>query len=410
MRIVITKNGTKIIEDLSPKATINFNSSTNSNNLKSINKIKLRNFQKNKSVNHLNVKNKIDNFNTQIESNSTNNNKKNIDINDMLNNIKNNRILKNIDTKMNTLEIIKLKDKQKLKFPKIFENKYLLYDSNNKIKSRNSIIPDILLTINDSINSEISNRNRNTMKRAKTLADLGLNNLINDINISENKKDITLNNNNYNNKISLPKIRESFPIKYIINKDSINRLSKEMDKLEKNSIIENKLFTNNNNYFIKNIFEKSKKNFDLSLKNEINSKNVNLIEYLNKNKNISNIFLQQFSNFNNEKIDKLESISKKILFQQKQEEQMNNNIKNKIKTNLINIDKQFKKSLNKINNKLNKYEVIIKKDENKFILNNKNIYLDKFLDVKKNWEKYNLERYFKKSQSPTRSIFRPTLE
>ena len=358
----------------------------------------------------MNVKNKIDNFNTQIESNSTNNNKKNIDINDILNNIKNNRILKNIDTKMNTLEIIKLKDKKKLKFPKIFENKYLLYDSNNKIKSRNSIIPDILLTINDSINSEISNRNRNTMKRAKTLADLGLNNLTNDINISENKKDITLNNNNYNNKISLPKIRESFPLKYIINKDSINRLSKEMDKLEKNSIIENKLFPNNNNYFIKNIWETSKKNFDLSLKNEINSKNVNLIEYLNKNKNISNIFLQQFSNFNNEKIDKLESISKKILFQQKQEEQMNNNIKNKIKTNLINIDKQFKKSLNKINNKLNKYEGIIKKDENKFILNNKNIYLDKFLDVKKNWEKYNLERYFKKSSSPTRSIFRPTLE
>jgi hypothetical protein len=243
------------------------------------------------------------------------------------------------------------------------------------------------------------------MKRTKTINDV-----INDMDNSKQKDDykniMTINNEK---KILLPKIRKAFPLKYIISKDSYNRLNKEMNTLEKDSTNEKKIFPNNNNYLIKNNWEILKKNVDLSLNNKINAKNVNLIEYLNKDKNISNIYLQQFYMFDKDKINKLEAISKKILYKKRIEEQFNQNIKNKLKTNLEDLNSQFQQSLNNINDKLNECEGIIKKDEDKFVPNDKNRYLDQFMDAEKNWEKYNLERYYKKSSSPKRSAFRSLL-
>jgi hypothetical protein len=206
----------------------------------------------------------------------------------------------------------------------------------------------------------------------------------------------------------LPKIRKSFPLKYIIGKDSLKRLNNEMKNLENNCELEKKLFPHN--YFINKNWEKRKKIFDISLNNEINSKNKNLIEYLNKDKNISNIFIQKFSNFDKEKMSKLDGISKKLLYKKEQDRLLNSNIKNKIKANIININLNFRQGLENINNKLNKYEFIINKDKDKILLNDKNRYLDQFLDAQKNWEKYNLERFYKKSSSPKRSAYRPLLE
>ena len=408
MRIVITKDGTKIIEDLSPYHR--YNSETNIFNSQIINKKKLRNLQKNKSVNQIGIKNKNTKFHSNILNLIKNNsNKKSININEMLNNIKTNKYLKSLDKKrMNTLEIINLKSNRNLNFPKFFENKYLLNDQINTNDNKNDLVPDILLTINNSIDNEISDKTTNSMKRTKTINDVSANNSESNFNGNELQNEMTLNKN-----ISLPKIRKSFPLKYIIDKESYNRLYKEMDKLEEDFYMEKKLFPNENNYLIKNNWEISKKNFDLSLKNEINSKNINLIKYLNKDKNISNIFLQKFSNFNNEKIEKLENISKKLLFKHKIDEQINKNIKNKLKSNLVDIDKKFRQSLNNINDKLNKYEVIIKKDEDKFSpidKTNKNRYLEQFFYAEKNWEKYNLERYYKKSSYPKRSAYRKLLE
>ena len=204
---------------------------------------------------------------------------------------------------------------------------------------------------------------------------------------------------------------KTFPLKYIIDKDSYNRLNKEMKSIEDNVNIEKKLFPKN--YFIKNNWENSKKNFDISLKNEINSKHINLIEYLNKDKNISNIFIQKFCNLNKEEINKLDAISKKLLYKKKQDIQFNENIKNKIKANIMNININFRQSLNNMNNKLNKYELILNKGKDKNIFNDKNDknrYLEQFMDAEKNWDKYNLERLYKKSSSPRRSLFRPLQE
>ena len=405
MRIVITKDGTKYIEELSPNASIGYNSDSDMSKRNNIKKTKF--FPKTRSVNQIGILNKNLKFNHKSSTNIFKNSAKNININDMLNNVINKKDLGSFNIKNgNSLEIIKLKNKnKKVKLPQILENKYILYDIDNSSDQQNNIIPDILLSINNSIDNEYLNKSKSSMKRTKTINDI-----VNDMDNSKQKDDykniMTINNEK---KIMLPKIRKSFPLKYIISKDSYNRLNKEMNKLEKDSTIEKKLFPNNNNYFIKNNWEILKKNVDLSLNNKINAKNVNLIEYLNKDKNISNIYLQQFYMFDKDKINKLEAISKKILYKKKIEQQFNQNIKNKLKTNLEDLNNQFKQSLNNINDKLSEFEGIIKKDEDKFVPNDKNRYLDQFMDAEKNWEKYNLERYYKKSSSPKRSAFRSLL-
>ena len=405
MRIVITKDGTKYIEELSPNVSIGYNSDSDMSKRNNIKKTKI--FPKTRSVNQIGILNKNLKFNHKSSTNIFKNSEKNININDMLNNVINKKDLGSFNIKNeNNLEIIKLKNKnKKVKLPQILENKYILYDIDNSSDQQNNIIPDILLSINNSIDNEYLNKIKSLMKRTKTINDI-----VNDMDNSKQKDDykniMTINNEK---KIMLPKIRKSFPLKYIISKDSYNRLNKEMNKLEKDSTIEKKLFPNNNNYFIKNNWEILKKNVDLSLNNKINAKNVNLIEYLNKDKNISNIYLQQFYMFDKDKINKLEAISKKILYKKKIEEQFNQNIKNKLKTNLEDLNNQFKQSLNNINDKLSECEGIIKKDEDKFVPNDKNRYLDQFMDAEKNWEKYNLERYYKKSSSPKRSAFRSLL-
>ena len=401
MRIVITRNGTKFIEDLSPTASIGYNSDLDISKRNNIKKPKF--LPKTRTVNQIGNLCKNLKFNHKSSINIFKNGTKNININDMLKNIINKKNLGNFNIKNgSSLEIIKLKNKnKKVKLPQILENKYFLYDIDNSSDQQNNIIPDILLSINNSIDNDYLNKSKSSMKRTKT---------INDMDNSKQKDDykniMTINNEK---KIILPKIRKAFPLKYIISKDSYNRLNKEMNTLEKDSTNEKKLFPNNNNYLIKNNWEILKKNVDLSLNNKINSKNVNLIEYLNKDKNISNIFLQQFYMFDKDKINKLEAISKKILFKKRIEEQFNQNIKNKLKTNLEDLNSQFKQSLNNINDKLNECEGIIKKDEDKFVPNDKNRYLDQFMDAEKNWEKYNLERYYKKSSSPKRSAFRSLL-
>ena len=403
MRIVVTKNGTKIIEDLSLNNSIDYNSDTNPNFL-SLDKIKsrLKNIKKNKSVK--NIQNNKQLKNKQLYSKSLSNLNKDTE-NIQTNNIINTNIITNtnLNNNVNNIKMIKLKNNKKFKLPKLMEERYILYDSLNQEEknTNNNFIPKILLSINNSIDNDFSHKK--DIKRNKTIS-----NIMN-INNTEKEENNNLNINNDIDEINMfPKIRKTIPLKYIINKESYRRLNKEMKIKENCCNIEKKLFPQN--YFLKNNWENLKKNFELSLKNEINSKNVNLIEYLNKNKNLSNIFLQKFSTLDKDKINKLDSISKKLLEKKDQDKQIIKNIKNKIKANIFNININLRQGLNTINHRLNEYGLIIKKDKDKVLLNDKNRYLEQFMDNEKNWERYNLERFYKKSASPKRSMFTPLIE
>jgi hypothetical protein len=384
MRIVITNNGTKIIEDLSPDNSVDYSPDSNRFNTSKMNRTRNKHSKKNKSIN--NAFQKTKRFYSQNSSNIFS--KENyIDINDLLKNLTNKQYKTEINKNfINNIKIINLKNKKKVKLPKPLEDKYLIYDKFNT-ENKKKYIPKILLSINDSIDNDLLHKKN--MKSIKTFSE------------------ITLNDTERNNKedSTLPTIRQAFPLKYIIGKDSVKRLNKEMTLYEKSCDLEKKLFPKN--YFINKNWEQSKKNVDISLNNEIDSKNINLIEYLNKNKNISNVFLQQFSKLNNEKIDKLDHLSKKILYRKEQDKKMSKTIKEKIKTNLMNININFRKSLDNMNNKLNKYDYIIKRNKEKFLSNekNNNRYLEQFMEAEKNWDKYNLLRFYKKSSSPKRSAY-----
>ena len=242
MRIVVTKNGTKILEDLSSNnSIINYNSESEIA-LTDINRFKqrMRRLTKNRSVNqHGNLKKNryfsqsLSHFNIL---------EKKIDVNDMLNNIKLNKNNSNNTTNKNTinLKIIKLKNKKKIKLPKLLENRYILYDLINDKEIKKDYIPNIILSINNTMNN--AKNNKKNMIRNKTTSVL---NTINNLENSENKK----LNININNKVeNFPKIRESFPIKYIIDKNSYNRLNREMKILKNNINMKNKIFPKN--YFI----------------------------------------------------------------------------------------------------------------------------------------------------------------
>ena len=397
MRIVITKYGAKFIEDLSLNNSIDYNSDTNQS-IGSLNiiKSKFKNLKKNKSINCVIKSQKNKKLYTKSFSNLNTKSEK-IDINNILTNnainTNSNKEKENLNQNIKNLKLIQLKNK-KFKLPKLIENKYILYDVFNQEQKnmKKNAISKVLLSINDSIDN--ANSHKKAIKRNKTINNIFTDDIEKEINknINLNSND-NINNINNNNEIELsPKIRKTFPLKYIIDKDSYKRLNKEMKNLENCCNIEKKLFKNN--YFLKNTWENSKKDFDLSLKNEINSKNVNLIEYLNKDKNISNKFIQKFSNLDEEKINKLDNISKKLLEKKPQDKQINNNIKNKIKTKIMNINIDFRQGLNFMNNRLNEYGTIIKKDKDKILWNDKSKYIEQFMDAEKNWEKYRLERLF----------------
>ena len=383
MRIVITKNGKKIIENLSQDNSIEYNLDTNRFNQSRTNKTRNIIIRKKRSMtNNAFRKTKIFKHSSNIFSKESY-----LDIDDIRNNLVNKPNKKTINENfINNIKKINLKNRRKLKLPKLLEDKYLIYDT-FETDNRKKFIPNILVSINDSIDNDILNKKN--MKSIKTSSELTVNN--------------TERNNNEES--NLPMIRKTFPLKYIIGKDSVERINKEMTLYEKSCDLEKKIFPTN--YLIKKNWEQSKRDVDKSLNNEINSNNINLIEYLNKDKNISNVFLQQFSKFNNERINKLEHLSKKILHRKEQDKQISKTIKTKIKTNLMNININFRRSLDNMSNELNKYDIIINKNKDKFVSSEKNRYFEQFLEAEKNWDKYNLLRFYKKSSSPRRSAYRP---
>ena len=168
MRIVVTKNGTKVIEDLSPNNSIDNSSDIYQNSNDMIN-FRLKQLKKNKSYNKIsNLKNMNKNI-TQSLSNLKND-IEHKDINDILKSINSNESNQNNGNNLNinNLKIIKIKNNKKVKLPKLLEERYIFFDTINIENVRQNHIPNILLSINNSIDKDIMKEK--IMKRTKTLS------------------------------------------------------------------------------------------------------------------------------------------------------------------------------------------------------------------------------------------------
>ena len=132
-----------------------------------------------------------------------------------------------------------------------------------------------------------------------------------------------------------------------------------------------------------------------SLRKEIDTKNNDLIEYLNKSYKINGDFLKRISNYRDNRIFKLNKISQKALFNKNLETTINNEIKNKIKSEYLHTSEEYKKGLDLMKDRLDKYENLMK-FENVKRFNNKNNYRKLHLEKEKYWIKYNIIRFNKR--------------
>ena len=143
-------------------------------------------------------------------------------------------------------------------------------------------------------------------------------------------------------------------------------------------------------------------NLEEALKNEIQTENVNLISYLNKSKDIKFPFVERLSSHDNEKIKRLNKISQKTMLIKDQEKVIINKIRSKLKGVFRQSSEEYKKGLETLRDKLNRYESIIKEEEKKKI-NKRDRYLNHYNEAEKDWVKSNALRFYKKSDPPKNS-------
>ena len=175
----------------------------------------------------------------------------------------------------------------KLKIPPIMEEKYSKTENPNS-QFNNEVIPDVFLSINKTIDSNL--------------------------NSSNNSK--------------LPIIRSSFPIKYVIKPESYKKLEEDIKKQQENLVIKGKKV--NDNCFRSQVFEDPKKIFDKNSSKEINAENRNLIMYLNSDETISNQYMDKLNKYNDERLKKLNKICQSAFYYRDQSALIEKFIKQKL--------------------------------------------------------------------------------
>ena len=182
----------------------------------------------------------------------------------------------------------------------------------------------------------------------------------------------------YTTTFNLPKILPAYPLKYIISPKSMRNLKKQAFKMDEDKLTDNRLTEDNFRSHTKNDM---KTTLSLSLKNEINAENTNLITYLNKEKDIRVPFIDRISKFDKDKLRKLNKINQKTMFVQSQEK----------------LIKKYKEGLENIKDKLFISEKIII-DEEKKIIDKKERYLNKYNEAELDWVKSGVLRFYHKSK------------
>ena len=251
---------------------------------------------------------------------------------------------------------IKVLNHENLDIPFLMSKKY--NDNNNNSSQKTNSVPDLFYSINETIDKEITNKSRN---------------------------------------IKLPVIRTSFPIKYIINPYSYKKLENEV-KCKRDNLKRVKL---NENNFRSEYYDDPVKKFERSVSSEIKIQNKNLIMYLNKDNDISNNFIKQLSNFNDEKLIKLNKICQKVFLFKNKNQNIQKNIKDKLNEDTVKINNTYKNRLNELKKDLEKSKSILNFQYPKF--NKKDRYINQYRKAEKDWIRYDTERYFKKSEPPKNS-------
>ena len=400
MRIVITKNGKVMIQEINPE--IKYKNILSRSTMK--NRNKSNQFKKN-------TNNSFDNKNiTSFNSISTSNNNNN-DVDTILSNLKD----KNKD--ISNCQVIQLATPKKLNMPSLMAEKYMKEEkkknkttdnSFNNEKNNQNLLPDVFVSINKVIEDEAKDKGYDyvynninclsNMQREKELQSYISKTARGNKSAQRNILKTELNSSN--SKFTLPKILPAYPLKYIINRKSYKNIF--LDAINQEKIIKKgKKVTEEN--FRTIVVPSPKHLLEKSLENEINSQNSNLIMYLNDKNNLSGSFVRRVSSYDNEQIGKLNKISQKAIYNNKQEDIIRDIIRKKISGEYVNSSESIKKELLNMRTNLDNYEKVMKIEEKKKVINKKERYFQQYRDAEKNWLKFNALRFYKKSSPPINS-------
>ena len=381
MRILITKNGRIIIQDIHPEIKYkglltsqkSFVSKKNFNNL-TLNSLKHKTIDKS-TKNIFHPKKKL----------------KNLEIDDVLSEINSPKM----NNSKSVFKMLTIDPNKNLNMPQSVADKYFStqFDSMNNDNEDKNILPDVLISINKSIEKDASKRGLdyiyNNISSLQTMKENGRNRMMS-INTEREEQ------GHYTTNMNLPKILPSYPLKYIITPKILKKLKKQAIKMEYDSKKDKRLSEDN---FRSKVKKDLKTTLELNLKNEINAENTNLISYINKDKEIKVPFVDRLCNFDDNKLRKLNKISQKTMFVQGQEKIIKERIKDKIKTKYRNASETYKDGLENIRCQLMKSENIIN-DEEKKIVDKKERYANQYNEAELNWVKSGVLRFFHKNKPP----------
>lgn len=381
MRILITKNGRIIIQDIHPDIKYkglltsqkSFVSKKNFNNL-TLNNLKHKTIDKS-TKNIFHPKKKL----------------KNIEIDDVLSEINSPQM----NNSKSVCKMLTIDPNKNLNMPQSVADKYFStqFDSMNNDNEDKNILPDVLISINKSIEKDASKRGLdyiyNNISSLQTMKENGRNRMMS-INTEREEQ------GHYTTNMNLPKILPSYPLKYIITPKILKKLKKQAIKMEYDSKKDKRLSEDN---FRSKVKKDLKTTLELNLKNEINAENTNLISYINKDKEIKVPFVDRLCNFDDNKLRKLNKISQKTMFVQGQEKIIKERIKDKIKAKFRNASETYKDGLENIRCQLMKSEKIIN-DEEKKIVDKKERYANQYNEAELNWVKSGVLRFFHKNKPP----------
>lgn len=391
MRIVITKNGKIIIREINPEVKYK-------NLLTSHNQFMSRRFGNQSKLSH----SRNNSFGNTSNNLSIHN--KNLNIDDVLSNVQSNK--KNIKS-TSQCKILNLEPNKHLMLPQSIADRYFDDQSSLEIEDKN-LLPDVFVSINKSIEKDANTKGfnyiYNNISSLQTMHDKEIEENMSRKKSLEDNSSLLLNTEQndmgrYSTTFNLPKILPAYPLKYIINPYTIKNIKKEA-KLKEYELKKGKKLTEDN--FRSKVIPDPRYNLELSLKNEIKIENTNLITYLNKSKDIKAPFVERLSMYDNEQIKKLNKISQKTMFIKGQEKIISDKIRNKIKGLYRQSSEEYKKGLETLKEKLNRYENIVKAEEKK-IIDKRERYLNQYNEAEKYWVKSNALRFYKKSDPPKNS-------
>lgn len=258
-----------------------------------------------------------------------------------------------------------------------------------------SLPPTMLQKYNvDGSNTVASSSKQNDTSSLLDNNETSSNGLLPDVLMSiEKSMDMTSRN-------KLPNIRNSYPIKYIINPNSYSKLENELEA--KKAKLKYKSKITNPTCFRSQVYPDPNEEFMSNANTEINAQNTNLIEYLNTDNTISNQYLSKLAKYDLDRMRKLNKICQKAFHYRSQEGIIKNFILQKIKGDLNYKNDYCKRKLKEMKDYLDMSSSIVNKSPPKF--NKKDRYTFQYREAEKNWKKYNTQRYYRKSAPPQTNV------